>query len=258
VFLLYKPRMPALWSPERGWGVSSTTRTAQSRACRRPSPSSPRTTPRRTRPSPASASPSASTAPTSRCCGRTRSWWRAGARCRCGTTCSPLAGRWTPRGDVGHGRGAQGRRGAARPVRQSAYQVEGGRVRQPQVLDAHQLPPPLLLPRERHRHGHRFTKMPLQVAVVELNILFVRICDELVLYSRPIRPFKFRLWTTRLIQTVICSGLEWHSLMGCSPSPWAMAARRCIDKTPGSKAGVSWTSPQTCWPWCPNVGGSQE
>ncbi|TVU18281.1 hypothetical protein EJB05_34370, partial [Eragrostis curvula] len=65
----------------------------------------------------------------------------------------------------GHGGRAPGRRGAARLTRQGAHALEGGCLPQHQVLDAYLLPPPLLLPRKRHRRAQRSPKMPLQVAL---------------------------------------------------------------------------------------------
>ena len=44
---------------------------------------------------------------------------------------------------------------AIRPVGQGAHSVEGGRLRQAPVLDAHLVPPALLLPWKRHRRAHR-------------------------------------------------------------------------------------------------------
>lgn len=71
------------------------------------------------------------------------------------------------RRDARHGRVAQVRRRAARPPRPRAHAVEGRDLRVAQVLDAHLLPPPLLLPRQWHRHGLRSQHLHLQVAIAD-------------------------------------------------------------------------------------------
>jgi hypothetical protein len=85
-----------------------------------------------------------------------------------------------PRRDAVHGRRAQGRGGAARPLRQGAHHLEGRRLRLAPLLDPHPLPLPLLLPRQRHRHAHR---LPLQVAVVLARHYFLCfapfVCDDI-------------------------------------------------------------------------------